>query len=119
MPGIGEHETDRARAMAKVLANVPIIEGEKRVPTEYAINEDQAAVVREIFSMYADGKGRRGVAIELNTRGIPSQRPQTWHRPVVFVGAVLDAASGALPGQDRLRGQAEDVPKGNESMGAA
>lgn len=59
--------------MAKVLANVPIIEGEKRVRTEYAINEDQAAVVREILSMYADGKGLRGVAIELNTRGIPSR----------------------------------------------
>ncbi len=53
-------------------SNVPIIEGEKRVRTEYAINEEQAGVVREIFSMYADGKGLRGVAIELNTRGIPS-----------------------------------------------
>lgn len=46
----------------------------KRLRVEYAINEQQAAVVRDIFGMYAAGKGLRSIATELNDRGEPSPR---------------------------------------------
>jgi hypothetical protein len=54
--------------------NVEVKEGDRRVRVEYKINEAQAAVVREIFTRYAAGEGLRGIAKDLNLRGIPSRR---------------------------------------------
>ena len=36
-----------------------------------SINEDEAAVIRRIFTEYASGKSPRQIAAELNTDGIP------------------------------------------------
>ena len=37
---------------------------------EYWINEDQAALVRRIFRLYADGNGFKAIAIQLNDEGV-------------------------------------------------
>ncbi|HEY2510105.1 MAG TPA: recombinase family protein [Polyangiaceae bacterium] len=52
--------------------NVPILEGSVKKRTEYKLNESQAAVVREVFQMYAEGEGLRAIAKALNGRGVPS-----------------------------------------------
>lgn len=39
------------------------------------IDEEQAAVVRTIFSMYASGYGLKGIAHSLNEQDVPSPRP--------------------------------------------
>jgi site-specific DNA recombinase len=54
--------------------NVEVREGDRRVRVEYAINESEAAIVREIFERAAKGEGVRGIACELNSRGVPSPR---------------------------------------------
>jgi site-specific DNA recombinase len=81
-------------------SNVPIIEGEKRVRTEYKINEEQAAIVREIFSMYAAGKGLRAIAIDLNSRGIPS--PSAGKRGI---GLWSSSALFSMLRRERYRGK--------------
>jgi site-specific DNA recombinase len=50
--------------------NNEVKEGERRVRVEYAINEAQAKIVREIFQRYADGEGLRTLAKDLNARGV-------------------------------------------------
>lgn len=52
--------------------NVEVREGERRVRVEYAIDDQQAAIVREVFDRYAAGEGLRGIAKDFNARGIPS-----------------------------------------------
>jgi site-specific DNA recombinase len=52
--------------------NVPVMDGARRVRVEYAINEREAAVVREVFRRYADGEGLRPIAADLNARRVPS-----------------------------------------------
>ncbi len=52
--------------------NLAILEGSVKKRTEYRVNDEQARIVRDIFEMYADGKGLRGVAVELNARKILS-----------------------------------------------
>ncbi len=54
--------------------NVEVLEGEKRVRVEYAINEGEASVVRDIYELYANGSGLIKIAKELNRREIPSPR---------------------------------------------
>jgi site-specific DNA recombinase len=54
--------------------NVERHEGERRLHVEYAINETQAEVVREIFTLYAAGFGLRTIAKDLNARGIEPPR---------------------------------------------
>lgn len=44
------------------------------------INEEQAAVVREIFDMYLNGKGSKVIARTLNERAIPAPGGETWHQ---------------------------------------
>lgn len=41
---------------------------------QYVVVEDQAAIVRRIFEMYADGSGQRSIARQLNDEGIRSPR---------------------------------------------
>jgi site-specific DNA recombinase len=54
--------------------NRKVYEGEKHVRTEYVKNEEQAAVVREIFEMFVKGMGNRAIAKELNKRGVSPPR---------------------------------------------
>jgi site-specific DNA recombinase len=54
--------------------NVPILDGSVKKRTEYAVNERQAGIVREMFTMRAEGAGLRTIAKTLNERGIPSPR---------------------------------------------
>jgi site-specific DNA recombinase len=46
----------------------------RQLRTEYAIDEAQAEVVRDIYRAYAKGEGYRGIAKLLNERGVPSPR---------------------------------------------
>jgi hypothetical protein len=41
---------------------------------------NEAAVVRRIFEMYANGNGFAAIAKQLNHQGIPSPRPANRHR---------------------------------------
>lgn len=51
---------------------VPIFEGAKRVRTEYAIDEEQAKFVREIWERHwLNGDGYRKIALDLNARRVP------------------------------------------------
>jgi site-specific DNA recombinase len=52
--------------------NVPIFDGSQRVHVDYKINEAEAAVVREIFDLSADGHGYCAIAKGLNTRRVAS-----------------------------------------------
>ena len=52
--------------------NVVVMEGERRLRVEYAVNPEQARVVREIFERYADGEGLKKIVKVLNARQIPS-----------------------------------------------
>src|SRR5581483_9597087 len=55
--------------------NVPIFEGGKKVRTELAIDEAQAAIVLEIWRRHwVNGDGYRTIALDLNARGIPGPR---------------------------------------------
>jgi site-specific DNA recombinase len=49
-----------------------VVEGNVKKRTEYEIDDKQASVVREIFQMYAEGEGLRGICKVLNQRGEPS-----------------------------------------------
>jgi site-specific DNA recombinase len=55
-----------------------VVEGNVKKRTEYEIDEQQAQVVREIFRMYSEGEGLRGICRALNLRGVPS--PQAGKR---------------------------------------
>ena len=55
--------------------NVPVLEGSVKKRTEYRINDEQADVIRKIFTMFAEGDGYRTIAKTLNREGIPSPRP--------------------------------------------
>src|SRR5579872_131413 len=54
--------------------NVPVLEGSVKKRTEYRINEQQAEIVLEMFTMRAEGAGLRSIAKTFNERGIPSPR---------------------------------------------
>jgi hypothetical protein len=43
---------------------------------ERRINDDEAAIVRDIFQRYADGEGFKHIAHALNAQKVPSPRPQ-------------------------------------------
>jgi len=47
-------------------------------PGELAIDEGEAAVVREIFAFYVDGKTPRAIAADLNARRVPPPRGKYW-----------------------------------------
>lgn len=53
--------------------------GYETVNGKRVINKAQAAIVRRIFTMYADGSSARAIASILNTEGIPSPG-STWNR---------------------------------------
>lgn len=64
--------------------NVPVYSGDldkfgqpKRAYTKYQINDQEAAIVRRIFELYADVHGMITIAKTLNSEGIPSPRKGT------------------------------------------
>ena len=69
------------------------------------INEEEAPIVREMFTRYANGEGTRGIAIDLAKRGILTSRGATpenrWvdyilHNPV-YVGKLRWSTDGKRP----------------------
>ncbi|MBI2375132.1 MAG: recombinase family protein [Deltaproteobacteria bacterium] len=54
--------------------NHEVKQGERRTHVEYVLNENEAAVVRELFERFAAGEGYRPIARSLNDRRIPSPR---------------------------------------------
>jgi len=50
-----------------------------RIGTVLEIDDEQVAIVREIFARYADGASCLAISRELNARGIPSPG-STWKR---------------------------------------
>ncbi|HRI70877.1 MAG TPA: recombinase family protein, partial [Polyangium sp.] len=54
--------------------NVEVKNGDRRVHVEYKINDEQAAIVREIFEHYADGRGLRTIVKDLNARRVAPPR---------------------------------------------
>jgi site-specific DNA recombinase len=47
-------------------------------PGQLQIDEDEAAVVREIFESYVGGKTPREIAMRLNARKVPQPRGRYW-----------------------------------------
>ncbi|MGC8668002.1 MAG: recombinase family protein [Chthonomonadales bacterium] len=55
---------------------------------KYIIQEDEAAVVRDIFQRYAAGASLRAIALDLNRRGVPTPRGGlVWH--ITTIRAIL------------------------------
>jgi len=64
-----------AAAGGKVYGYQTVADG---VDRRYVVDEDQAAVVRRIFTAFAEGASTRTIAAELNWEGVPSPRGGTW-----------------------------------------
>lgn len=57
--------------------NIEVVDATgRRSHVERRINEAEAAVVRRIFELAADGVGQKRIAIQLNDDGVPAPRPQ-------------------------------------------
>ena len=57
--------------------NVPVLrEGDRRSHVVREIKEDEAAAIRRIFEMVADGVGLKTIAVRLNKEGVRSPRPR-------------------------------------------
>jgi site-specific DNA recombinase len=54
--------------------NLGIFEGTKRLRVEYRVNEEQKAIVREVFRRSAAGEGVRAIVKSFNERGVLSPR---------------------------------------------
>src|SRR4029453_934394 len=52
--------------------------GGKRLHTLRRVNAEQAAVVRRIFTLYAEGEGSVLIARQLNAELVPAPRPKGW-----------------------------------------
>lgn len=59
----------------------------KKLRTEYAIDDAQAAVVRRVYELFASGEGYRGIARILNAEGVPSSRGGSWD--MSSIGVIL------------------------------
>lgn len=56
----------------------------KIVAARREIDPDQAAIIREIFELFARGWSPRSIAQELNRRGVPSPRSGTWAFSAIY-----------------------------------
>ncbi len=61
----------------------PVIEQGQVVGHALSINEEQAAVVRRIHRMFAEGHSPMAIASQLNEEGVPSPRGGTWARSAI------------------------------------
>ena len=64
-----------AAAGGKVYGFTTVADGADR---RYVVDGDQAAVVRRIFTAFAEGASPRTIVAELNRDGVPSPRGGTW-----------------------------------------
>jgi len=55
-----------------------VVDGDKAGGGYRHINADEAAVVRRIFTLYADGMSRRAIARLLNEENVPGPRRRKW-----------------------------------------
>jgi len=63
-----------------------LVYGYDKIPRDYFnldINEQEAKIVREIFSMYLEGNGETVIAVELNRRGLKTKRSCNWSQNAV------------------------------------
>lgn len=60
----------------------------------FIINESEAEVVRDIFSMYVDGMSSVQIANALNARGVLTMRGNKWHAAVILKMLKNDAYIG-------------------------
>lgn len=58
--------------------------GYDSIAGKMAVNEDQAEVVRFIFSSVLSGRSPRSIAKELNEKGIPTKRHGTWTGHTIY-----------------------------------
>jgi DNA invertase Pin-like site-specific DNA recombinase len=79
--------------------NHEVREGDRRIRVEYRINEEQAAVIRDIFRRYARGEGLRAIVKSLNARRVPP--PRAGKRGT---GSWSTSAVWAMLRRDRYRG---------------
>lgn len=75
----------------------------------FTINEDQAAVVREIFRTYAEGYGCARIAIALNARGIPSPKGAKWSQNTIR-NSINQAVYTGLSKYKSLLVESKDFP---------
>lgn len=80
--------------------------------TEYRINPEQAAIVREAFELHAAGVGVRGIAKALNARGVPSP-----HAGARGSGSWSPSCLHAMLQRERYRGVLEWGRVGAEYRG--
>jgi Recombinase len=77
----------------------------KRLHVERRINEAEAAVIREIFEKAAAGWGTRGIAHDLNARGIGAPMPRRAERPRGWAPSTIYAmlTRGTLESRSRTQ----------------
>ena len=63
------------------------IRNEREATGERIIDENKALIIREIFTMYADGHSLSSIAQILNSRGIPSPRGGQWQK-TALIGSI-------------------------------
>jgi site-specific DNA recombinase len=84
--------TARANREAAVAAGRPHAGGRRAYgysAGQYALVEPEAAVVREIYARFLDGDSIRGIALDLNARGVPTAYGNAWSSD--RVARILDA----------------------------
>jgi site-specific DNA recombinase len=80
--------------------NIEVMDDDgQRREVRYVINDEQAAVVREVFVRYGKGEGLRSIVKDLNLRGVPS--PSAGARGT---GSWSISAPWAMLRRDRYRG---------------
>lgn len=91
--------------------NVPAIDvSGKRTHSDLRINEVEAAIVRRIFTLCADGLGIRGIATRLNGEGIPAPRsrhvctPACEHK-TTYTGTWMATTITAVLNRELYRGR--------------
>lgn len=84
--------------LAKLNAGIPVMRapyGYRQANGKRTIAEYEAAVVREIFELAADGESLRGIMRTLNARGIPAPAGGNWGRTHVYRILTNPAYKGA------------------------
>lgn len=70
------------------------------VDGQYAVIDDRAAIVREVFKLAKEGRGKIAIATVLNERGVPVFNDRRKDAPSQWSGAIISK----LLGNERVRG---------------
>ena len=65
------------------LKKVPVILDSGGIKKKYAIVEEEAAIIRQIYQMYVDGMGLYVIARELTKRGVKTKKGRDWEQSSV------------------------------------